>query len=436
MTKLSVRQRGGDLSRRSFNRLIGGAALAAPLIGTRAFGQDSGVFRIGYIGPQSGPLGIFGAADGWLTETIRANLAGGIEVGGRRMQVEIITADTQSDPVRASQITRDMINSSAPDLILTHSAPETVNPVADACEAGATPCLSTVAPWEAFYFGRGGRPDEQSFRWTFHYSFGTGNFLNLYNGQWSLLDTNRRVGTLIPSDADGNAIRAGLLPQMAEAGWEIVDPGPYENMTQDFTTHINAFRSAEVDIVVCFPFPPDFPVFWRQAAQRGLTQRLKIMQMAKAGLFAAEMEALGDLGHGLCTGVYWHPAFPFSSSSTGLSNAEMGAGYEAAMGRQWAQALGASASLFDAALALAVQAGDPKDKQAMADTLPHLIADTAVGRVDFTAGPVANCTTSGLAGGQWNRVQDAPFPFQLDLVSNADFPGIELTADFRPLSFG
>ncbi|WP_071795212.1 ABC transporter substrate-binding protein [Natronohydrobacter thiooxidans] len=423
------------ISRRRFT-MLGGAALAAPFVATRALGQEAAVFRIGYIGPQSGPLGIFGAHDGWLIEQLRANLAGGIEVGGKHMQVEIITADTQSDPVRASQITRDMINSAAPDLILTHSAPETVNPVSDACEAGATPCLSTVAPWEAYYFGRGGQPGTQSFKWTYHFSFGTGNFLNLYSGQWSLLDTNRRVGTLIPSDADGNAIRAGLLPRMAEAGWEIIDPGPYENMTQDFTTHINAFRSAEVDIVVCFPFPPDFPVFWRQAAQRGLAQRMKIMQMAKAGLFAAEMEALGNLGHGLCTGVYWHPAFPFSSAAAGLSNADLGANYEAATGRQWAQALGASASLFDAALALAAQSGDPKDKELMAATLPKLVADTAVGKVDFTAGPVPNCTVSGLAGGQWNMVSGERFPFQLDLVSNADFPEIELTADFRPLAFG
>lgn len=424
------------ISRRSFSRLIAGSALAAPLIGTRAFGQDAGVFKIGYIGPQSGPLGIFGMADQYLIDTIRANLAGGIEVGGKMMQVEIITADTQSDPVRASQITRDMINSDAPDLILTHSAPETVNPVSDACEAGATPCLSTVAPWEAFYFGRGGKPGEQSFKWTFHYSFGTGNFLNLYNGQWSLLDTNKKVGTLVPSDADGNAIRAGLLPAMAQAGWEIVDAGPYENMSQDFTPQIDAFKDAGVEIVVCFPFPPDFPVFWRQAAQRGLAQQLKIMQMAKAGLFAAEMEALGDLGQGLCTGVYWHPAFPFSSTSTGLSNADLGKGYEAATGAQWAQALGASASLFDAAIALAQQSGNPKDKESMAATLPKLKAETAIGTVDFTTGPMANCAVSGLAGGQWNKAAEGPFQFQLDLVSNADFPGVNLTSEFKPLAFG
>jgi branched-chain amino acid transport system substrate-binding protein len=424
------------LTRRGFNRLLTGAALATPMIGTRAFGQAAGTFRIGYVGPQSGPLGIFGAADGYLIDTIRANLAGGIDIGGTMMNVEIITADTQSDPVRASQITRDLINSEAPDLILTHSAPETVNPVSDACEAGATPCLSTVAPWEAFYFGRGGAPDAQSFKWTFHYSFGTGNFLNLYNGQWSLLETNRKVGTLVPSDADGNAIRAGLLPMLSAAGWEVVDPGPYENMSQDFSTQINAFKDAGVEIVVCFPFPPDFPVFWRQAAQQGLARQLKVMQMAKAGLFAAEMEALGDLGQGLCTGVYWHPAFPFASTAAGLTNAELGAGYEAATGTQWAQALGASASLFDAALALAAQAGDPKDKEAMAATLPRLKAETAIGTVDFSTGPMHNCAVSGLAGGQWNRAAEGPFPFQLDLVSNADFPGVTLTSDFKPLAFG
>ncbi len=435
MTDFSANRTAG-ISRRSFTRLIAGSALAAPLIGTRAFGQDAATFKIGYIGPQSGPLGIFGAHDAHLIETIKANLAGGIDVGGSKMNVEIITADTQSDPVRASQITRDMINSDAPDLILTHSAPETVNPVSDACEAGATPCLSTVAPWEAFYFGRGGKPGEQSFKWTFHFSFGSGNFVNLYTGQWSLLETNKKVGTLIPSDADGNAIRAGLLPAMIEKGWEIVDPGPYENMSQDFTTQIEAFKSAGVEIVVCFPFPPDFPVFWRQAAQRGLAQQLKIMQMAKAGLFAAEMEALGDLGQGLCTGVYWHPAFPFASAAAGLSNADLGKGYEAATGKQWSQALGASASLFDAAIALAQQLGNPKDKEALAATLPKLKAETAVGTVDFSAGPVANCAVSGLAGGQWNKAAEGPFQFQLDLVSNADFPQIQLTSEFKPLAFG
>ena len=42
--------------------------------------------------------------------------------------------------------------------MLVVSTPETINPVADACEAAGVPCLSTVMPWEAWYFGRGAKP--------------------------------------------------------------------------------------------------------------------------------------------------------------------------------------------------------------------------------------------------------------------------------------
>jgi branched-chain amino acid transport system substrate-binding protein len=116
-------------------------------------------------------------------------------------------------------------------------------------------------------------------------------------------------------------------------------PGPYENMSQDFTTQIDAFKDAGVEIVVCFPFPPDFPVFWRQAAQRGLAAAAEDHADGQGGPFRTEMEALGDLGQGLCTGVYWHPAFPFASAVR-AEQRRSGQGYEAATGAQWAQALG------------------------------------------------------------------------------------------------
>jgi branched-chain amino acid transport system substrate-binding protein len=47
-----------------------------------------------------------------------------------------------------------------------------------------------------------------------------------------------------------------------------------------------------------------------------------------------------------------------------------------------------------------------------------------------------NCAVSGLAGGQWNKASEGPFQFQLDLVSNADFPSVNLTSEFKPLAFG
>lgn len=417
-------------NRRSVLRL--GAASVLPLAAPWVHAA-SDVIRVGFVSPQSGPLGIFGDGDGFVLEAVRKQLAGGILAGGKRYKVEFINKDTQSNPVRAAQVAKDLINGDQVDLMLSTSTPETVNPVADTCEAAGVPALSTTAPWEAFYFGRGAKPGERSpFKWTYHFSFGVGNFAKLYADQWSKVATNKKVGMLLPADADGNAIRAMLVPALHKAGYTVVDAGPYQSGIADFSAQIALFRKEGVEIFNTFPFPPDFAVFWRQAAQRGLAQQVKICQMAKAGLFAPELEALGQLGDGLHAGAYWHRSYPFSSPATSLTSRQLADGYEKARGKQWNQQVGATASLFDAALAALSACAEPKNKAALARTLSTLKADTAVGPIDFTAGPVPNCTPTGLVGVQWVKARSGPRAFDLEIVANADHPGVPLTATMKP----
>ncbi len=423
------------VTRRDFVRLAGGAAalLSVPATVRPAFAQGDDVIRVGFIGSRSGPLGVFGEGDPFLVEKFNAHMADGVQVGDKRYGVQLILGDTQSDPVRASQVAKDMINSDHVDMMLTSATPENVNPVADACEAAGVPCLSTTAPWESFYFGRGAKPGQPSpFKWTYHFCFGVGNFATLYADQWSLVETNRKVGVLLPNDADGNAIRGLLMPELEKAGFTIIDPGPYENGTADFSTQINTYKKEGCEIFNTFPFPPDFPVFWRQAAQKGFAQQAKIVQMAKAGLFAAELEAMGSLGYGLHAGAYWHKDFPFSSPSTGLTSHEIAMGYEAAVKKQWNQQIGANASLLDAAIAALAASGNPKDKTALASALSTLKADTAVGTIDFTTGPVPNVATTSVVGVQWVKASEGPWEFALNIVSNADHPSVPLTGKMTP----
>src|SRR5580692_11013991 len=61
---------------------------------------------------------------------------------------------------RTGQLAKTLINSDKIDMMLVVSTPETINPVADACEAAGVPCMSTVMPWEAWYFGRGAKPGQ------------------------------------------------------------------------------------------------------------------------------------------------------------------------------------------------------------------------------------------------------------------------------------
>ena len=70
------------------------------------------------------------------------------------------------------------------------------------------------------------------------------------------------------------------------------DPGRYQNLTDDFSAQINAFKKANAEIVTGVVIPPDFTTFWNQAKQQGF--KPKIASIGKAILFPQSVEALGD----------------------------------------------------------------------------------------------------------------------------------------------
>jgi branched-chain amino acid transport system substrate-binding protein len=418
-------------SRRELLATAGAGGLALGLSGRSAFAAGAeNVLKIGFISPRTGALAGFGETDGYVLELARKALAKGLTIGGKTYEVVILDRDTQSDPSRASQLAKTLINSDQVDLMLPVSTPETINPVADACEAAGVPCLSTVMPWEAWYFGRGGKPGQPSpFKWTYHFGFGGGEFFKAYVSLWNSLETNKKVGVLYPNDADGNAIRENLAPALAKAGFTIIDPGPYEDGTTDYSAQIAVFKREKCEIFNTFPIPPDFAAFWRQAAQQGYTKIVKICQVAKTGLFPAGVESLGDLGVNLSSACYWHKVFPYKSSLTGVSGNELADGYEKSSGKQWTQQLGASMALFDAGVAALKASSDPKNKAAVAKALSTLNTVTMAGKVDFTSGPVPNVSPGPIIGAQWVKAKPGS-KFKLDylVTEHATDPNVPIEA--------
>ena len=132
MTVQTPRSEGGASRRHVLSAGLAAAGLGAFPMLARAQGHT---LRIGVVSPRSGPLALFGEGDGFVLDQVRKQLAGGIEAGGKRYGVEFIAKDTQSNPVRAAAMAKELINSDKVDFVLSTSTPETVNPVADACEA-------------------------------------------------------------------------------------------------------------------------------------------------------------------------------------------------------------------------------------------------------------------------------------------------------------
>lgn len=428
------------LGRREFVKRAGatgllfssGGVLAACGVKKSGSGGSSKTIRIGYVSPLTGEAAAFGEPDTYVLGVVHKAVAGGITgADGKHYSIQIIQKDSQSSPQTAASVASDLINSSQVDLMLTTSTPEVVNPVADACEAAGTPCISTVEPWQSWYFGRGAKPSNKAaFKYTYHFSFGVEDFAASYQSQWHLLPTNKVVGELSPNDADGNAIRQGLFPLLQKDGFKVVDAGAYNDGLNDFSAQIAKFKAGNCQIFNTFPLPPDFATFWRQAAQQGY--KPIIAQIAKTGLFPSQVEALGSLGPGLATAVFWSPGFPYSSSLTGLSSKQIQAGYEAT-GKQWTQVLGSDFALWDVGIAALKHAPNPKDKAGLADSIATLSVQTPMGTIDWTKGPVKNVAKDVLIGAQW--VKSAPgskYPLDLLITEHVEDPKIPIQAKLKP----
>ncbi|HEX3453211.1 MAG TPA: ABC transporter substrate-binding protein [Gaiellaceae bacterium] len=411
------------------------SALGKPIRVVHEAAPEANTIKVGFVSPRSGVLGGFGEPDPFALGLARKALAKGLKVGGKTYSVVIVDKDTQSDPARAGQLAKSLINSTKIDVMLSTSTPETNNPVADACEAAGVPCLSTVQPWEAWYFGRGAKPGGKNpFKWTYHYSFGTQQFADAYLAMWRLVPTNKKVGVMYPNDADGNAVRANLAPLLQKGGYTIVDPGPYQDGTTDYSAQIAKFKSENCQIFNTFPIPPDFTTFWNQAAQQGYAQMVKIAQIAKTGLFPSQVEASGALGYNLASGVYWHPTFPYSSKLAKMTSKQLAAAYTKATKKQWNQQLGATMSLLDLGIDALVASHNPKSKKAVAAAIGKLDVLTTVGRVNFLKGPVPHVATTPIIGCQWIKATAGPYKLDNVIVSNADDRKVPIGAKLKPYS--
>lgn len=244
-----------------------------------------------------------------------------------------------------------------------------------------------------------------------------------------------KVAGLFPNDPDGNAwgdAEVGFPPPLSEAGYTIVDPGRYTNGTADFSAQIGEFRSGGCELLTGVPIPPDFTTFWNQAAQQGF--RPKVASVGKALLFPASIEALGDVGVGLSSEVWWSPSHPFASSLTDQTAGDLATAYSEDTGKQWTQPIGFAHALFEVAVDVLTRSEDPKDPDKVVEAIKATQLDTVVGNVDWSAGPVPNVAKTKLVGGQWRKGTD--HPYELAIVANDDLPDVPTDGSLEPIAPG
>lgn len=415
------------------NLLKSGAAMAAGSLALPALAQNAPI-KIGYVSPQSGPLSAFSEADSYMIAKFEQTAA------AQGLNVQVVVKDSQSNPNRAADVARELIVRNEVNLICVASTPETTNPVCTIAEAEGIPVISSVAPWQPWFIGQQGNPNDpsswQEFDYVHHFFWGLEDNVSVFLNMWNAIDNNRSLAMLYPNDADGNAWVSdqGLPPKATEAGYKLSDPGRFQVLSDDFSAQINAYKDSAAELVTACVIPPDFTTFWTQARQQGF--KPKLATIAKALLFPEVVVSLGDLGHNLAVEVYWTPQFPFNSSLTGESCADLAKGFEKAQKRQWTQPVGFTHALFEVAADAIKRASDPTDGDALAAAVASTNLNTVVGNIAWGKENVPsfarkNVAKTPLVGGQWRRRNDGGF--DLIIVENGNAPEIPLGGTLESL---
>jgi branched-chain amino acid transport system substrate-binding protein len=410
-----------------------GVALAAGPVFAPAVHAQARAIKLGYVSPQTGPLAAFAEADNFVLGQFRQATKAGFKVGSATRPIEVLVRDSQSNPNRAAEVAKDLIVRDKVDLMLVASTPETTNPVCTQCEIEEVACVSTTAPWQPWFIGQqanpgGGPPAWKPFNYVYHYFWGLEDIIAVFTNMWNQVSTNKSVGGLFPNDGDGNAWgdkQVGFPPVLAKQGFTLTDPGRYQNLTDNFSAQITAFKNANCEILTGVVLPPDFTTFWKQSLQQGY--KPKIASVGKAILFPVAVEALGRDGHNLSSEVWWSPSHPFKSSLTGQSAKQLADAYTAATKKQWTQPIGFVHSLFEVATSVLQRTSEIGNAKATVQAIAATNLDTVVGKVQWNGAGVPpfaakNVTKTPLVGGQW-RVRDGN-KYDIVITDNKTAPSI------------
>jgi branched-chain amino acid transport system substrate-binding protein len=419
-----------------------GAALATGSVFAPAV-RAAQTIKIGYVSPQTGPLAAFSEADNFIIGAFKEATKNGIKVGSATMPVEVIVKDSQSNPNRAGEVAKELIVGSKIDLMLVASTPETTNPVSTQCEIEEVPCVSTVAPWQPWFIGRqanpgGGPPAWKPFNYTYHFFWGLEDVIAVFTNMWGQVKTDKAVGGLFPNDGDGNAWgdkMVGFPPVLDKLGYKLNDPGRYQNLTDDFSAQIAAFKKAECDIITGVMIPPDFTTFWNQASQQGF--KPKVASIGKAILFPVAVQALGKNGNNLSSEVWWTPTHPFKSSLTGQSAKQLADAYEKSSGKQWTQPIGFVHALFEVAVDVLKRTAQAGDGKATAKAIAETNLETIVGHLQWNGANLPpfgqkNVAKTPLVGGQW-RIKNGN-KYEIVVTDNKTFPAIPVGGKMEPIA--
>ncbi len=270
---------------------------------------------------QGGIFGLQAAVDD-------INAAGGVDVGGTKMKLTLITVDDQSDQNKGGPLAEGLVTSNKVNFLVSGEEPPTMKPaISTIADRYKIPFVTSVGPFEPW----NGMRSESDTKWP--YTWATGMFalgspvastdfrfgkpgftiddtwiatLNQFGPQ-----TNKNVAVFASNDGDGVGWYAGLPQTLKTLGYNPIGVdkklGLLPLETTDFSSVINEWKNNNCEILWGNSPAPFFGAMWKQARSLGFAP--KLVSIGRAPLFYTDVNAWGgDLPNGIGVEVWWTPS--------------------------------------------------------------------------------------------------------------------------------
>ena len=278
-------------------RLIGMFLVSAMLCET-GFAQNT--IKIGAPLALSGGLADEGkkqalAFELWLE---RVNAAGGINVGGKKMPVQLITYDYQTDEKRAQQIAERLINIDKVDFLTAPFGSGHAKVVAGVAERYGVPIVAVASAEPVHNQG-------------YKFLFGTlSPSMGLVDSMLSYFKEKapgtKRLAVLSRDDVFPKAMATALIGRAKDAGLEVVYQAFYPVGTLDHSAAITSIKASKPDWIFVTGYTKDLILARKQMSD--LKTEAPIVTMITGPAYKEFVDGLKPLAESVTSVTWWHAA--------------------------------------------------------------------------------------------------------------------------------
>jgi branched-chain amino acid transport system substrate-binding protein len=363
--------------------LAAAAALAAALFPAPARAAKDKVL-IGATLPLTGAEARVGGffKEGYELAFEEVNKKGGLDVGGKKLPVQLILLDDTSTQATAVSLADRLVNSDKVDLLLGTYASHLVE------------AQSTVAEENQIPYVNGGGGATKIYQRKFKWVFGLISPVELLGTtlmQW--IDEQQKAGTLPKpakialvweNTAHGKDFRKGVSDYAQKSGgaYQIAVDESFELNGKDFGALLGKVKAAGVDLFLVDAHLPDYITMHRQYIASGLCH--KVVTYGARGAEKDAIQALGpDNTAFVLSGVWWSPQLALKPGPS----KDFVAAFKAKYGNrdpEWFQALAYESARV---LFAAVQQAGKIDREAVREKLQAMKMPSLLpgGTVEFKA---------------------------------------------------